>query len=54
MNKNEILNAIKSLSLSQGFYSRLYEAIKDNDDALEYLEKQNFNDIVDLVLFLEE
>ena len=53
MNRDDILAAIKSLAHSQGSYGRLYEAIKDNDDALEYLEEQNFSDPVDLILFLE-
>lgn len=53
MNKEEILETIRKLSCSQGFYGRLYEEIKDNEKALSYLEKQNFKDAVDLVLFLE-
>lgn len=54
MNKNEILNTIKMLSHSQGFYGRLLEAIQDNDEALDYLEAQEFKDVVDLILFLEQ
>lgn len=53
MNKEEILNSVKSLAKSQGFYGRLYEQLYDNDEALEFLEKQNFKDIVDMILFLE-
>lgn len=53
MNKEQILNLIKSLSRSQGFYGRLYEQIHDNDEALEYLEQQDFKDELDLILFLE-
>ncbi len=51
MNKQEILSAIESLAQSQGFYGRILEDL--NDKALDYLEKQNFTDVVDLVLFLE-
>lgn len=53
MNREQILNNIRMLSNSQGFYCRLYNDIKDNDEALDYLEQQNFKDVVDLILFLE-
>ena len=42
------------LAYSQGFYGRLYEQIKDDDEALSYLEEQNFKDPIDLILFLEQ
>lgn len=54
MNKKEIIDAIAMLAQSQGFYGRLLEQIRDNDEALDYLESQNFGDIVDMVLFLEQ
>lgn len=57
MKKKEILNAIRSLAASQGFYSRLLSILTSNEpDAvvyLNYLEEQNFKDTVDLVMFLE-
>lgn len=53
MNKDQILQLIKNLAKSQGFYERFYENIKDNEFALEYLERQNFKDQVDFVLFIE-
>lgn len=53
MNRQQILDAILTLAGSQGFYGRLYEKIKDNDKALDYLESQNFGDTIDLVMFLE-
>ena len=53
MSGKEILDTIKSLAQSQGFYGRLLEQIQDNDEALEYLEQQNFKDSLDLILFLE-
>lgn len=53
MTKEEILKSIKTLSKSQGFYQGLYENLKSNSELLEYLEKQNFKDIMDLILFLE-
>lgn len=54
MNKKEIMEAIKSLAKSQGFYGRLYEDLKENTEALEFLEKQNFKDSLDMVMFLED
>jgi len=53
MNKQEILNSIKMLAQLQGLYGRLYSQLKDNDKALQYLEAQQFNDMVDLILFFE-
>lgn len=53
MDRQQILDAVASLAMSQGFYGRLYEQIKDNDEALDYLESQNFGDVVDMVMFLE-
>lgn len=58
MTKEEILQGIKMLASSQGFYDRLYRYLSDdNEDSreyLEHLEEQNFNDIVDLILYLEQ
>lgn len=53
MNAQEIMEAIKSLAKSQGFYGRLYRTLKENPEALEFLEKQNFKDSLDMVMFLE-
>lgn len=53
MNRQQILQTIKFLAQSQGFYGRLYEQIVDNEEALEYLENQDFKDAVDMILFLE-
>lgn len=53
MKRNEILNAIKSLARSQGFYGRLLNEIEENDEILDVLERQNFNDVVDMILFIE-
>ena len=54
MNKEEILNTIKSLASSQGFYSRLYNELESNENCLNFLEEQNFKDPIDLILFLEQ
>lgn len=52
-----ILNWIKELSTTQGFYQRLYNKLIDgsneSSEYLEHLESQNFRDIIDLVLYLE-
>lgn len=57
MNREEILNAIKNLSRSQGTYGRLYNILTNGSDeaeeALNMLESQNFGDVVDMVLFIE-
>nr|DAR13264.1 MAG TPA: hypothetical protein [Caudoviricetes sp.] len=53
MTKEEIMEAIKSLAKSQGFYGRLYEFFKENPEALENFAKQNFKDSLDMVMFLE-
>lgn len=57
MNRDEILENIRLLANSQGFYSRMYvrlsDGSKESDEALEYLEQQHFKDAVDMILFLE-
>lgn len=51
MNKEQILKTIKDLAKSQGLYGRILHNM--NDEILEYLEEQNFENPVDLVLFIE-
>lgn len=57
MTKNEILETIKLLSQSQGYYGRLYNRLMENDNAaqewLAEAESQNFQDKVDLILWIE-
>ena len=53
MNREQILNSIKMLAQSQGSYGRLYSQLKDNEEALQYLEAHQFTDVVALFLFLE-
>jgi hypothetical protein len=53
MNREQILAAVRELAMSQGFYGRLLETLERNENALAYLEKQNFGDVVDMVMFLE-
>ena len=53
MNEKQILETIASLAKSQGFYGRLLRDLEGNDEAMELLVAQNFQDPVDLVLFIE-
>lgn len=53
MTKDQILDAIKSLAMSQGFYGRLLSEIDENPDILDELEEQRFSDSVDMVMYLE-
>lgn len=53
MTKEQILDAIKSLAMSQGFYGRLLRNIDENPAILDELEEQHFKDSLDMVLFLE-
>lgn len=53
MTKKEIMEAIKRLSHSQGFYSYLYEFFKEHPEALESFAKNNFKDSVDMIMRIE-
>ncbi len=56
MKKEEIKKAIQTLALSQGYYGRLLESIESRpnaDEIWEELEKQNFKDVVDIVMYFE-
>ena len=57
MKRKNILNLFHNLANSQGYYGRLLNQIYSNpvwgDRFLDHLEKQNFKDSVDLILYLE-
>lgn len=58
MNKHDILQTIRNLANSSGFYSRLNREInemscKERDEFLTMLENQSLEDEVDLILYLE-
>ena len=58
MNREQILDAFRSLARSQGFYGRLLEQIDSVDEEtreafLSDLENRNFRDVVDLVMWIE-
>lgn len=54
MNKEEILNTIKSLAKSKGFYCRILQVIEEDGSILDKLEKQNFKDNIDLIFYFEQ
>lgn len=61
MNALQVIEAVKTLAKSQGFYSSLYKSIIEEvvpyEDKFEYFQQRceelNFKDTVDLVLYLE-
>lgn len=61
MDRKQILDEIKTLAMSQGFYGRLLQNINDIKEESEEkyealmteLEKQNFKDSVDMILYFE-
>ena len=57
-NVNIFANTILTFKDSQGFYSRLFRSICEQDDIelnnlIEILKKQNFSDTLDVVMWLE-
>lgn len=56
MKRDEILNTFKMLAQSQGFYGRILQSLEEadnRDEILDKLEEMNFQDPVDLILFIE-
>ena len=57
MNREQILDAIKVLAGSQGFYGKLYARLTDGSDeaeqVLDAMVNQNFGDVVDMVTWIE-
>lgn len=61
MTMNDILETIYGLSLSQGFYGRLYESLmelkedspEDYEELSETWEGMDFKDSLDFILYLE-
>lgn len=59
MNREQILNTFKDLGKTQGFYQRLYETLNEDyseyaEEFLQKLEEQEFKDVVDMILYLED
>ena len=57
MKREQILETIRSLAMSQGFYGSLYSDLMSNpeycDEVMTFLEAQNFKDPIDLILCIE-
>lgn len=58
MKREEIMQAIKELAKSQGFYSRLLHSIEEaaeetRNKFFSHLEAQNFKSTVDFVIYIE-
>lgn len=61
MNREQIMQVIRMLAKSQGFYSRLLENLMEMrderpdelDNYLSLLESKNFQDELDIVLYFE-
>ena len=58
MKRKEIMEWIKKLAASQGYYGRLLQAINDMDNndknaLFEHLEAQNFTGPVELIMYIE-
>ena len=62
MDRYEILNVIKELSMSQGFYGRLLARLQEveefdpeaYDEFMTQLEEENFQEPLDVVLYFEQ
>lgn len=53
MNAEQILDFIRTMAMSQGFYGRLLRDIQQDSSILDELVSQNFKDTMDLLFFLE-
>lgn len=62
MDREQIMQVIRSLAKSQGFYGRLLYGIQElqkndpeeADRLLSVLEAQKFNDALDVILYFEQ
>jgi len=53
MNAEQILDFIRTMAMSQGFYGRLLANIQKDSSILDLLVNQHFDKPMDLVFFLE-
>ena len=57
MTKQEILELVRTLASSKGFYTRLYQFLseesEDSEEYLSMLENKGFKDQIDLILYFE-
>lgn len=58
MTKESMMESLKGLAKSQGFYSNIYQQLIETpskqDVLYNYAQENGCNDIVDLVMLLEE
>ena len=53
MTKDELLNGVELLAMSQGFYGRLYKQMQDIDDeTIERVAKQ-YDDMLQFIMDIE-
>ena len=53
MNAEQILDFIRTMAMSQGFYGILLADIQEDSSILDLLVNQHFGDPIDLIFFLE-
>lgn len=57
MKREQILDTIRSLAMSQGFYGRMYNDLMSDpeycDEVMTFFEAQNFQSALDLILCIE-
>lgn len=51
MDRDQIIETLKSLARSQGSYGRLLDSI--TEEGIQFLADQEFKDAVDMIMFLE-
>ena len=49
----KVIGWIHDLSYSNGFYGRLEKQIQEDRDLLRYLGNQDFKDILDFIIYVE-
>ena len=49
----KVIGWIHDLSYSNGFYGRLEKQIQEDRDLLRYLGNQDFDDILDFIIYVE-
>ena len=49
----KVIGWVHDLSYSNGFYGRLEKQIQEDRDLLRYLGNQDFKDILDFIIYVE-
>lgn len=61
MKREQIIQTIKTLSSGQGFYGRIFKQLsimeenspEQYEEVMEELEAQDFEDLIDLIMYME-